>query len=50
LLGTASLLFLLLSSFNLRGLAADLTGTSEGTVHLATHKRYVDIDCEVFES
>jgi hypothetical protein len=39
-LGTAGLLFLLLSGFNLRGLAADLTGTSEGTVNLRTSNSY----------
>jgi hypothetical protein len=49
-LGTAGLLFLLLSGFNLRCLAADLTGTSEGTVNLASYKQDVDIDREVFEN
>ena len=39
-LGMAGLLFLLLSGFNLRGLAADLTGTSEGTVNLRTSNSY----------
>jgi hypothetical protein len=44
------LLFLLLSGFNLRCLAADLTGTSEETANLASYKQDVDIDCEVFEN
>jgi hypothetical protein len=50
LLSLVGLLFLLLSGFNLRGLAADLTGKSEGTVNLASYKQDVDIDREVFEN
>ncbi len=49
-LSKAGLLFLLLFGFNLRDLAADFIGTSEGTVNLAYHKRDGDINCEVFES
>jgi hypothetical protein len=38
------------SGFNLRGLAADLTGKSEGTVNLASYRQDVDIVSEVFEN
>jgi len=43
-LGTAGLLFLLLLSLDLRGLAADLTGTGERTVDLKSGTSRLSFD------